>query len=320
MARLTFAIIIFTALRAVPASAAQQVRADYGPVVSAYLTSLAEELNELNFQLRHHEISRADYTRAYQRILIRRRFVERRAAENREDLVPEIQALTAGELGTLGLNPAPETSTLHIGMQLDERWKLIGIEQRGARFFVFERITERELKADGLLPAQGTQRPLPNLRDVIETVVVDEGTTDRPANPPPEHAVRERVVKELAPAQKEGHSASPMVQVTGPRMLNFYLPVYTPAARARQIEGEVIVTALFRWDGKIKEVAVERGLGYGLNQRAVEAVKRTTFEPARLNGKPVDVRAQLVFTFKLDRVTVRVRPKTREAEAKGSQQ
>ncbi|HYE74725.1 MAG TPA: hypothetical protein VEF04_15405, partial [Blastocatellia bacterium] len=45
------------------AHAAQKKKPSYGPVVSAYLANLEEELNELEFQIRHQEISRRDYER-----------------------------------------------------------------------------------------------------------------------------------------------------------------------------------------------------------------------------------------------------------------
>src|SRR5215470_18941756 len=98
------AAVLLNAAPLSSARAAQQKRATYGPVVSAYLTGLGEELNELEYQLRRQEISRADYERAKQRLTILRRFVERYAAGSHEDIVPEYQALAEDELNTLGLS------------------------------------------------------------------------------------------------------------------------------------------------------------------------------------------------------------------------
>ncbi|MGH9803307.1 MAG: hypothetical protein ACRD82_23325, partial [Blastocatellia bacterium] len=56
---------------------AQTKRASYGPVIKAYLTGLDEELTELEFQLRHREITRAIYDRTKQRLAVARRYVER---------------------------------------------------------------------------------------------------------------------------------------------------------------------------------------------------------------------------------------------------
>src|SRR5262245_60766929 len=97
--------------------AAQQKHASYGPAVSAYLTGLDEELNELEYQLRRDEITRVDYERAKQRLTILRRSVERYAAENRKDIVPEYQALAEDELKTLGLDrKSTRLNSSHLGI------------------------------------------------------------------------------------------------------------------------------------------------------------------------------------------------------------
>jgi len=57
-------------------------------------------------------------------------------------------------------------------------------------------------------------------------------------------------------------------------------------------------------DGKIKNARVEKGIGFGLDERAVAAVKRMGFAPAQLEGKEIDAQAQVVFDFKLQKVGV----------------
>jgi hypothetical protein len=148
MRKLLFTTILITAFAITHPIAAQQARKTFGPVISAYLTSLAEESRELEFQIRRREISRGDYERTRQRLLLLRRFVEQRAAKSREDRVPEFQILTAGELGTLGLSVRPEPAQLRVGAVLDKQWRLISladtVEAGSARFFVFERIGWQE--------------------------------------------------------------------------------------------------------------------------------------------------------------------------------
>jgi TonB family protein len=89
-----------------------------------------------------------------------------------------------------------------------------------------------------------------------------------------------------------------------PRLLSVSLPRYSGKARDKKIEGEVIVRALFRRDGKIKDARVEKGLGFGLDQRAIEAIKRSTFLPAQLNGKDVDASAQIIVGFSPEKVYI----------------
>ncbi len=42
-----------------------------------------------------------------------------------------------------------------------------------------------------------------------------------------------------------------------------------------------------------------RGLGYGLDERAVEAVKQWSFNPATRKGVPVDVLVEVAMEFRL---------------------
>lgn len=146
----------------------------YGPIVGAYLTGLAEELNELDFQLRHREISHSDYDRSRQRLLILRRFVERLAAENREDRVPEFQILADAELGTMGLRARRKPEELQVGDLFDNEWKIIGIERGRIRFFVFQRTPQRTgASVEGSLTDRRATRKI-DPEEVIETIVIRE--------------------------------------------------------------------------------------------------------------------------------------------------
>lgn len=282
--------------------AAQQKRASYGPVISAYLTGLDEELNELEYQLRHREIARADYERAKRRLTVLSRFVERYAAENREDIVPEYQALAEDELKTLGLSREFQTSELIAGAELEGQWRIVGVQFGGerelTRFLVVERL---QRVADGGVRESKLGKGI-DPRDVIETIIVPEATplvaapAPQSSSPAPEALDRSLTIQTKAEAQK--------LSLEGPRLLHVYLPEYTGKAREKKIEGEVAVRALFQRDGRIKNVKVESGLGFGLDERAVEAVKRTGFLPAQFDGKDVDARVRIVFGFKLDKVSV----------------
>jgi len=42
-----------------------------------------------------------------------------------------------------------------------------------------------------------------------------------------------------------------------------------------------------------------RGLGHGLDQKAIDAVKQWTFQPAQKDGKPVDVQISVEVVFHL---------------------
>jgi TonB family protein len=276
--------------------AAQQKQASYGPAVSAYLTGLDEELNELEYQLRRDEIKRVDYERAKQRLTILRRSVEHYAAENRKDIVPEYQALAEDELKTVGLSREYKAEELIAGAELEGRWKIVGIqpagERKSVRFLVLERLQQTAAVRRENKPAR-TIDP----RDVIETIIVPETDSPFPPAPPPSNNQNPKV---------EAPVEAPKPGLQAPRLLSVMMPEYTGKARDRKIEGEVIVNALFQRDGKIKDAKVEKGLGFGLDERAVDAVKRMSFLPAQLDGKEVDARARIIVGFNLEKVYVYV--------------
>ena len=258
-------------------AAAQPRRASYGPVVTAYLTGLAEELSELEYQITHREIGLAEYARAKQRLSLLRRFVTSSAARGGEDVVPELQALCEDELGALGTSGAVNPNELKIGAELDGRWKLLSIEpsaqsrRSGERFFIFEQLRPRS----NALPRPAAPA------SVIETIVVRE----IPPAPP-----REDLAAAPIAAPPQNHAAAPRSLEERPKMqplriLHIYLPEYTDKARQSRLEGELIVRAMFQRDGKIKNIKIEKGLGQGLDERAAESVRRIGFLPARFEGR-----------------------------------
>jgi TonB family protein len=77
---------------------------------------------------------------------------------------------------------------------------------------------------------------------------------------------------------------------------------YTPEARANKIQGSVVLNVLFTIDGQVTEIRVVRGLPDGLTEKAIEAARRTRFQPAvDNNGAPVNVRGNIEFAFQLDK-------------------
>jgi len=66
------------------------------------------------------------------------------------------------------------------------------------------------------------------------------------------------------------------------------------------VEGIVLLQCIVRKDSSITDVKILRGLGYGLDESAVNTVaKQWRFQPGTLNGAPVDVRANVEISFRL---------------------
>jgi periplasmic protein TonB len=84
-----------------------------------------------------------------------------------------------------------------------------------------------------------------------------------------------------------------------PKLLKEFKPVYTEDARLRHLEGEVVMEIVVRRDGSVGDLRIIRGLGGGLNERAMEAVRQWRFSPARRQASPVDVIVEVSVDFKL---------------------
>jgi TonB family protein len=89
--------------------------------------------------------------------------------------------------------------------------------------------------------------------------------------------------------------------VTRPVPIEKSEPTYTEEAREARLEGAVVLSVVIAKDGKAKNIKVVRGLGLGLDEKAMEALGRWKFEPARLrkDNTPVPVSAQVEINFRL---------------------
>lgn len=76
-------------------------------------------------------------------------------------------------------------------------------------------------------------------------------------------------------------------------------PEYTAWARREQVEGRVILRAVFASDGTVKHILVIDALPYGLTEVSIAAARQIQFTPAALNGKPVSMVMQLEYNFSL---------------------
>jgi protein TonB len=89
--------------------------------------------------------------------------------------------------------------------------------------------------------------------------------------------------------------------VSLPRVTREVKAQYTPEAMQAKIEGTLLVEAVVRADGTVRNVAVIRSLDtvHGLDDQAVKATKQWEFEPGRKDGKAVAVRITIEHTFRL---------------------
>jgi periplasmic protein TonB len=91
----------------------------------------------------------------------------------------------------------------------------------------------------------------------------------------------------------------PGAGITAPSILREVQPDYTDEARRRAIQGDVVLEIVVRADGGVASVKLLQGLGAGLDQRAIDAVRQWKFNPAKRYGTPVDVLVEVAVEFKL---------------------
>ncbi len=87
--------------------------------------------------------------------------------------------------------------------------------------------------------------------------------------------------------------------MTPPRVLNSIDPSSNEYAQKYGIAGMELLRTVVDATGIPRQMAIERPIGFGLDEKAVEAIKNSHFRPATLNGQPVPVVVDLVVTFRI---------------------
>lgn len=72
---------------------------------------------------------------------------------------------------------------------------------------------------------------------------------------------------------------------------------YTDRARRNGVGGTITMAVVFAADGKIKQILILSGLGYGLDEEALQSARNIVFEPETENGKPVTVVKTIQYSF-----------------------
>ncbi len=100
----------------------------------------------------------------------------------------------------------------------------------------------------------------------------------------------------------------PNAAMTPPSLIESTAPLYTSGAWDQGIEGIVTLEIRVDSNGNIEVLRVIKGLGYGLDENAIAAVRQWKFTPARRNGVPVEVISQVDVQFNIrSRDAVRMR-------------
>lgn len=161
-------------------------------------------------------------------------------------------------------------------------------------------VKKKVIKQSPLQPAlskpEVKEEPVPK---VIEPTII----SNRQDAPPIAKPVAPALIA-APPVVKE--EPKPLLDVefgseNAPRFLHSEMPVYPLMARRLSKEGRVLLRLTIDEHGKLLNVEVVEGAGYGFTEAAVEAVKKSTFAPAKSDGKPVMSKALLPIKFSLRR-------------------
>jgi TonB family protein len=76
-------------------------------------------------------------------------------------------------------------------------------------------------------------------------------------------------------------------------------PEFSEEARRAGFQGTVVLSLLLDKKGQVSRIRIEKPLGKGLDQQAVESVKTWRFNPATKDGEPVAVEMKVEVSFQL---------------------
>jgi TonB family protein len=79
-------------------------------------------------------------------------------------------------------------------------------------------------------------------------------------------------------------------------------PEYSEEGRAHNVNGAVMLSAVVLPDGTLDKIRITKGLGFGLDEKAIEAARKTTFLPGVKNGAFVRTFIQLEMNFNIYRI------------------
>jgi protein TonB len=88
--------------------------------------------------------------------------------------------------------------------------------------------------------------------------------------------------------------------ISAPQALSTPDPEYTEEARNAKTQGTCVLGLIVDDQGHPRNIRVIRSLGFGLDAKAIDAVKQWRFQPAKKDGQPVNVQISVEVEFRLN--------------------
>jgi TonB family protein len=76
-------------------------------------------------------------------------------------------------------------------------------------------------------------------------------------------------------------------------------PSYNDLARSKRVQGTCVMEVLISESGQARQIRPVKLLGYGLDERAFDVIKKWRFKPATIDGTPVATIVPIDVTFRL---------------------
>ena len=86
--------------------------------------------------------------------------------------------------------------------------------------------------------------------------------------------------------------------VSAPSIVSARQPDYTDEASRVHKEGKVVISLIVDTAGRARNLRVVSPLGYGLDEKAIQAVQQWRFQPGMKDGKPVNVQLNIEVEFR----------------------
>ena len=112
--------------------------------------------------------------------------------------------------------------------------------------------------------------------------------------------IRKAHVAQLSPKRQATAQASRIGNgIAAPMLLHKIEPSYSPEAHAAKAQGTVVLSVVIGTDGRACDVQLSQGVGFGLDEQALDAVTQWTFKPGTRAGIAVPVQASIEVNFRL---------------------
>lgn len=134
---------LLQATTSLPVSSQNARSIEHGPEVKSFLDLMRHEEDELEYQIKHNEISRREYIRSKTQIAIHRQTVLDLVKESGKDYVPELHVVAASELDQLIEDGTRAIKGIKRGDIIENKWRYLGSVHRGETFHVLERLTPK---------------------------------------------------------------------------------------------------------------------------------------------------------------------------------